>query len=98
MIYASSWKSGFYTGLITGVAIYAIAKTPKGQIILDKLKVVTDIIKDQVVSLTRQAVEVLDGTVAVAETITTEQTNRPAAPSRKPLASGSSNERYDPVI
>ena len=73
MFYNSSWKSGFFTGLITGIAIYAMAKTPRGRNILNKLNGVTSVVKDQVNYMSRQATEVLDSTAKVAENISRQE-------------------------
>jgi len=73
MFYSSKWKSGFFTGLITGITIYALAKTPRGRNILDKLKGVSNIVKSQVNAMTRQATDLLDDTVQVADSISRQE-------------------------
>lgn len=75
MFYNSSWKSGFLTGLITGVAIYAMAKTPKGRVILDKLSGLGGFVKDQVNMMTRQTTDVLDSAVKVADNLSRQEAN-----------------------
>ena len=75
MFYSSKWKSGFFTGLITGIAIYSLAKTPRGRIILSKFQGLADIVKDQVNTMTQQANEVLDTTAKVATNISRQESS-----------------------
>jgi hypothetical protein len=79
MFYSSKWKSGFFTGLITGIAIYSLAKTPRGRIILSKLQGLADVVKDQVNTMTQQANEVLDTTAQVATNISRQESSRIAS-------------------
>jgi hypothetical protein len=79
MFYNSGWKSGFFTGLITGVAIYAMAKTPRGRNVLDKVRGVTNIVKDEVYNMSRQATDVLDSTVKVADNLSRQEAAGTAA-------------------
>lgn len=74
MFYNSKWKSGFLTGLVTGLAIYAIAKSPKGRGIISRLRPVADVVKDQVNKMSAQANDLLDSTVQVAENISNRET------------------------
>lgn len=74
MFYSSKWKQGFFTGLVTGLAIYALAKSPKGRGIIGRLRGVADIVKDQVNAMSQQANDLLDSTVNVAENISRHET------------------------
>ena len=73
MFYNSKWKSGFFAGLVTGIAIYVLAKSPRGRGVVNKLRPVADILKNQVNSMSRQATDLLDSTVQVAENISREE-------------------------
>ena len=77
MFYNSKWQSGFFTGLITGIAIYAMAKSPKGRTVLSKMQGVTDIVKDQVNVMAQQTNDVLDTTSRVADNLSQRETTTP---------------------
>ena len=77
MFYNSKWKSGFFTGLITGIVIYAMAKSPKGRTVLSKMQGVTDIVKDQVNVMAQQTNDVLDTTSRVADNLSQRETATP---------------------
>jgi hypothetical protein len=97
MFYNSKWKSGFLTGLVTGLAIYAIAKSPKGRGIISRLRPVADVLKDQVNRMSAQANDLLDSTVKVAENISNRETT-PVSPgaSYTPGGTYSADEAYSP--
>jgi len=89
MFYNSKWKSGFLTGLVTGLAIYAIAKSPRGKGVISKLRPVADVLKNQVNAMSAQANALLDGTVQVAENISNREN-----PSVSPGASYTPGDSY----
>jgi uncharacterized protein (DUF934 family) len=73
MFYNSKWKQGFIAGLVTGIAIYVIAKSPRGRGLISGLRGVADVVKDQVNNMSRQATDLLDSTVKVAENISRQE-------------------------
>jgi hypothetical protein len=97
MFYNSKWKSGFLTGLVTGLVIYAIAKSPRGRGIISRLRPVADVLKDQVNRMSTQATDLLDSTVQVAENISNRETSAvsPGA-SYSPGGTYSADEAYSP--
>ena len=97
MFYNSKWKSGFLTGLVTGLAIYAIAKSPRGRGVINKLRPVADVLKDQVNSMSAQANALLDSTVQVAENISNRE-NPSESPGTSYAQGGtySADEAYSP--
>ncbi|CAN5442210.1 hypothetical protein BH10BAC3_BH10BAC3_09380 [soil metagenome] len=96
MFYSSKWKSGFFTGLITGIAIYSLAKTPRGRMILSKFQGVADIVKDQVNSMARQANDVLDTTAQVASNISRQEASHIAGETYTPGGTYTAGEAYAP--
>ncbi len=76
MFYNSKWKQGFIAGLVTGIAIYVIARSPRGRGIVKGLRGVSEIVKDQVNAATRQATDLIDSTVQVAENISREESEK----------------------
>ncbi len=94
MFYNSKWKSGFFTGLITGIAIYSLAKTPRGRSILNKLQGFSDIVKGQVNSMARQANDVLDTTAQVASNISRQESSQIAGETYTPGGSYKAGEAY----
>jgi hypothetical protein len=97
MFYNSKWKSGFLTGLVTCLAIYAIAKSPRRRGIINWLRPVTDVIKDEVTRMSTQATDLLESTVQVAENISNREVSAvsPGA-SYTPGGSYSAGEAYSP--
>ncbi|HSN61641.1 MAG TPA: hypothetical protein VLR49_11950 [Ferruginibacter sp.] len=79
MFYSSKWKSGFFTGLITGIAIYSMAKTPRGRFILNKLQGLADVVKGQVNAMTQQTNDVLDTTAQVATNLSRQEASHDLA-------------------
>ena len=94
MFYSSKWQSGFFTGLITGIAIYAMAKSPKGRTVLSKMQGVTDIVKDQVNVMAQQTNDLLDTTSSVADNLTERESSVRACQTVTPGGSYSANEAY----
>ena len=96
MFYSSRWKSGFFTGLITGITIYALAKTPRGRNILDRLRGVSNIVKDQVNSMAHRATDILDDTMQVADSISRQEASHTAAGAYSPGGTYKPGEAYAP--
>lgn len=69
MFYNSGWKSGFFTGLVTGIALYSIASTPRGRSALGKFRGVTEVLKNEVNHLSQQANDVIEATAKVADDV-----------------------------
>jgi len=94
MFYRSKWKSGFFTGLITGIAIYAMAKSPRGRKILSRLQGVTEIVKDQVNVMAQQANDLLDTTSRVADNLSNREASQMEGQMATPGGTYAANEAY----
>lgn len=96
MFYKSKWKSGFFTGLITGIAIYAMAKSPKGRRALGGLQMVSNAIKDELGNMANRATDVLDSTAAIADKISQQERSPMAGETYTPGGTFNAGEAYGP--
>jgi hypothetical protein len=96
MFYNSKWKSGFFTGLITGIVIYAMAKSPRGRKALGGLEMVSNAVKDEVGNMANRATDVLDKTAAIANNLSKQENAQVAGQVYTPGGSYTAGDAYAP--